>query len=198
VVVVPDVDPPVLGGNERAAEHQAADSCDRQRVQAGGLPSDRSRLGRQDLVRRPSQRPAEIDEHMEAEQQEPDHRRRAVEPASDLQRLAVEEPHRDSAAEQNHRRHDEERRQQAHRELRRTVRHVGAAARVVADEPPAGRRQLQDDHRDQSEPDEDVPRHERVHPEQDGGDLDDDRGEQEHSHGGGEALVSVGVHLVPT
>ncbi len=110
----------------------------------------------------------------------------------------MEEAHRDPAAEENDRRHDEERREQAHRRPRRPVGHVGAVARVVAEEPPAGRRQLQDDHRDQGEADEDVPRHECVHAEQDGCYLDDDRREQKHSHRRGQTLVSVGVHRRPT
>jgi hypothetical protein len=117
-----------------------------------------------------------------------------VEPAGELERLPVEEPHRDAAAEQGDRRHDEERREQAHRELRRPVFHVGRTLRVVADESPAGRGELQDDHRYQGEPDEDVPRHERVHAEQHGPDLDRDRNEHEHSHGRRQPLVSVGIH----
>jgi hypothetical protein len=197
VVVVPDADPPVLGRNERRAQHQAADDCGRQRVQALGLPPDRSPLGRQDIVRRPSQRPAEIDKHVEAEQQEPDHRSRAVKPAGDLERLAVKKAHRDTAAEQNDGRHDEERREHTHGRLRRPVRHVGAAARVVPDEPPAGGRELQQDDGDESEPDEDVPRHERVHSEQNGRDLDRDRSEQKHSHRRRQALVSVRVQSPP-
>ena len=196
MVVVPDVDPSVLGGNEGAAEHQTKDERGRQRVEAGRLPRDVRPLVREDIVRRASQRAREIDEHVEAEQQEPDHRRRAMEPPRDLERVPMEEPHGDPAREQNHRRHDEERRQQAHRELWRSVRHIGATARVVPGEPPAGRGQLQDDHRDQREPDEDVPRHERVHPEEHGRDLDDDGSKQQHSHGCRQALVSVGVHLL--
>ena len=100
-----------------------------------------------------------------------------MEPAGDLECVSVEQPHADSAAEQNDRRHDQERREQAHRRLRRPVRHIGATARVVADEAPAGGRELQDDQRDQGDPDEDMPRHERVHAEQDSGDLEEDRSE---------------------
>ena len=182
MVVVPDVDPPVLGGNEGAAEHQAENDCRRQGVEAGGLPGDvRRPIVREDVVRRLSQRAREIDEHVETEQQEPDHRRRAMEPPGDLERVPMEEPHRDPAPEQNHRRHDQERREQAHRELRRSVRHVGATARVVANEAPPRGRQLQNHHRDQGEPDEDMPRHERVHPEQNSRDLDDDGSKQQHS-----------------
>jgi hypothetical protein len=120
-----------------------------------------------------------------------------MEPAGDLECVPVEKPHGDPTPEQDHRCNDEERREQAHRELRRPVRHVGATARVVADEPPAGRSQLQQDDRDQGEPDEDVPRHERVHPEQHGRDLDGDGSEQKHSHGCRQALVAVRVHLLP-
>jgi hypothetical protein len=71
--------------------------------------------------------------------------------------VAVEEPHRNSAAEQNDGRNHEQRRKQAHGELRRAVCHVFGAARVVAHETPSGAQQLQDYRRDQGEPDEDVP-----------------------------------------
>jgi hypothetical protein len=196
VVVVPDVDPAVLGGNEGAAEYQAKDDCGRQGVQARRLPGDVRPLVREDIVRRPSQRAPEIDEHVEAEQQEPDHRRRAMEPAGDLERVPMEKSHGDPAPEQNHRRHDEERREQAHRRLWGPVGHVGATARVVANEAPSGGRQLQDDHRDQGEPDKDMPRHERVHPEQNGRHLHDDGSKQKHSHRCRQALVSVGIHLL--
>ena len=110
----------------------------------------------------------------------------------------MEEAHRDPAAEEHDCRDDEERREQAHRRARRPVRDVGAVAGVVPDEPPAGGRQLQDDHRDEGQTDEDVPRHERVHAEQDGRHFDDDRSKQEHSHCSRQPLVSVGVHVVPT
>jgi hypothetical protein len=198
VVVVPDVDPPVLGGNEGAAEHQAEDDRGRHGVQAGRLPGNVRPIVREDIVRRPPQRAPEIDEHVEAEQQEPDHRRRAVEPAGELERVPMEEPHGDPTPEQNHRRHDEERREQAHREFRGPVRHIGATARVVADEAPPCGRQLQDDRGDQGEADEDVPRHERVHAEQDGRDLDEDRSEQKHPYGRRQAPVSSGIHVWPT
>ncbi len=142
------------------------------------------------------QRAPEIDEDVEAEQQEPDHRRRAVEPAGDLERVPVEEPHGDPTPEQHDRRHDEERREQTHRQLRLSMHHIGVFVRVVPNEAPAGGRQLQDDHRDQGEPDEHVPRHERVHPEQHGRDLDDDGSKQKHSHRCRQALVPVGVQLL--
>jgi hypothetical protein len=106
----------------------------------------------------------------------------------------VEEAHRDPAAEQHDRRHDEQWREQAHRHLGRAVRDVVTATRVVTDETPSGAEQLQDDRWDQGEPDEDVPRHERVHTEKDGRDLENHRSEQEHSNRRGETLVSVGVH----
>jgi len=167
----------VLGGNECTAEHQAADDCGRQCVSAGRVPADGCPIGRPDIICRVSQRPPQIDEHVQPEEQEPDHRRRAMEPAGDLECVSVEQPHRDSAAEQNDGRHDEERREQAHRRLGRPVRHIGATARVVADEAPAGGRELQDDQRDQGDPDEDMPRHERVHAEQHTGDLEEDRSE---------------------
>jgi hypothetical protein len=115
-----------------------------------------------------------------------------------LQRLPVQEPHRDSAPEQDAGRNDEERRKQPHRELRRAMLHIRAASRVVADEAPAGACQLQQDDRNQGDSEEDVPRHERVHPEQDSRDLDEDRSQQEHSHGGGQTLVSVRIHPAPT
>ena len=117
-----------------------------------------------------------------------------MEPAGDLEGVPVQEPHRHPAPEQHHRGDDEKRREQAHRQLWRPVRHVRAAARVVPDEPPARRRELQHDRRDQGQPDEDVPRHERVHTEKDGRDLENHRSEQEHSNRRGETLVSVGVH----
>ena len=194
MVVVPDADPTVLGRNERAAEHQAEDDGGRKGVQPGRLAGDVRRTVRENVISRPSQRAPEIDEHVKAEQQEPDHRRRAVEPAGYVERVPVEEPHGDPAPEQDDRRHDEERRQQAHGQLWWPVRHVGAAPGVVPHEPPARGRQLQDDHRDQSDPDEDVPRHERVHAEQHGPDLDGDGDEQEHSHRRRQALVPVGIH----
>jgi hypothetical protein len=118
-----------------------------------------------------------------------------MELASNLERVSVQKPHRDSAAEENDSRHDEQRREQAHHRLGRPLRHIGAAARVVPDEAPAGRRQLQDDQRDQGEPDEDVPRHERVHAEENGCDLDEDRSDQEYSNCRSQALISVGVHF---
>ena len=183
-------------GTSALPEHQTADDCGRQRVSAGGLPADGCRVVRQDIVCGASQRLSEIDEHVQPEEQEPDHRRRAMELARDLECMSVQQPHRDSAAEQNDRRHDQERREQAHRRLRRPLRHIGAAARVVPDKAPTGGRQLQDDQRDQGEPDEDVPRHERVHAEQDRCALDEHRSEQKHSHCRRQALISVGVHLV--
>jgi hypothetical protein len=85
VVITRQVDPPVLGGHERAPEHEAADDCCRQGVQACRLAGDERPLGREDIVGRASQRPPEIDEYVEAEKQEPDHRRRPVEPAGDLE-----------------------------------------------------------------------------------------------------------------
>jgi hypothetical protein len=176
-VVVSDVDPPVLGGNERAAEQQAADDCRRQRVSAGRLPANGRRIGRPDIVCRVSQRPPEIDEDVQPEEHEPDHRRWAMEPTGELECVSVEQPHRDSTPEQNDSCHDEEWREQAHRRLGRTVRHILATARVVPDEAPARGRELQDSQGDQGDPDEDVPRHERVHAEQDGGDLEEDRSE---------------------
>jgi hypothetical protein len=106
----------------------------------------------------------------------------------------VKEPHRDSAAEQDDRRHDEQRREQTHRDLGRPVRDVEPAARVVAREAPSRAYQLQEDRRDQGEPDEHVPRHERMHAEHDGRDLDEDREEQKHSDYRGQARVSVGIH----
>ncbi len=180
-MVTRQVDPPVLGGHERATEHQAADDCRCQHVEAGGLPAHLGPLGRQDIAGGAYQRPSEIDEHVHTKECQPDHRRRTMETPGDLKRVSVEEPHRDSAAEQNDGRHDEQRRQQTHRRLRRAVRHIGVAARVVAREAPAGADQLQDDRRDQREAYEDVPRHERVHAEQDGRHLDEDRSQQEHS-----------------
>jgi hypothetical protein len=149
VVVTRQVDPPVLGGHERCAEHQAADDCNCQGVQARGLPADERPIGPQDILPGASQSPSEIDEHVEAEKQEPDHGGRAVEPTRDLECVSVEEPHRDSAAEQSDRRNDEQRRKQTHRRLRRTVRHVWMATRVVAREAPAGADELEDDRRDQ-------------------------------------------------
>jgi hypothetical protein len=198
VVVVPDVDPPVLGGNEGSAEHQAEDDGGRHGVQAGRLPGNVRPIVRADIVRRPPQRPPEIDEHVKAEQQEPDHRRRAMEPARELERVPMEEPHGDPTPEQNDGRHYEERGEQTHRELRGPVRDIGATACVVAGEAPSRGRQLQHDRRDQGEADEDVPRHERVHPEQNGRNLDEDRSEQKHSHRRRQAPISVGIHELPT
>jgi hypothetical protein len=131
---------------------------------------------------------------VEAEQDEPDHRGGPVQAARELERVPVQEPHRDSAAEQDHGGGDEERREQAHRELRRAVRDVVAAAGVVAREPPACARQLEEDRRDQGEADEHVQRHERVHAEQDRRDLDEDGHEHEHSDRRRQALVPVRVH----
>jgi hypothetical protein len=54
VVVVPDVDPPALSGNERTAEHETADNCGRERVEACGLSTDGPPVLRQDVVRGPS------------------------------------------------------------------------------------------------------------------------------------------------
>ena len=52
VVVVPDGDPPVLGGDERGAQNEPADDCRRQAVEAGSLPGDGRPILRQDVVRR--------------------------------------------------------------------------------------------------------------------------------------------------
>jgi hypothetical protein len=71
-MAVPDVDPPVLSGNESTAEHQPADDCGRERVEPRGLPTDGPCFSRQDIFRRLPQRTSEIDEDVQTEQQEPD------------------------------------------------------------------------------------------------------------------------------
>jgi hypothetical protein len=194
VVVVPDVDPSVLGRNECAGQHGAEDDYRGQCVEARGLPRDRSPFGRQDVAHGAAQRPSEIDQDVQAEEHEPDDRCRTMEPAGELEGVSVQEAHRHAAPEEHDCRCDEQRREQSHGDLRRTVFHVGPTARVVAGEPPAGGRQLQDDRRDKGEPHEDVPRHEAVDSEQDGRDLDEDRSEQKHSHRRRQTLVPVGVH----
>jgi hypothetical protein len=196
VVVASQVDPPVLGRYERGAEHETADDRRSEPVETSGLPGDGRPFGRQDIAGGTSQRLPEIDEHVQTQEHEPNHRRRPVQPARDLEGVPVQQPHRDAAAEEDDRRHDEQRCQQTHRRLWRSVCDIGTTARVVAREPPAGAEQLEDNCRDQGEADEHVPRHERVHTEQDGGDLDEDRSEQKHSHRRGQALVSVGIHSV--
>jgi hypothetical protein len=185
----------VLGGYGCGTEHQAADDHGRQRVHAGGPPADGSSFGRQDVTGGASERPSQIDEDMQSEQPQPDHRRGPVQTARDLEPVPVQETHRHSAAEEDERRHDEQRREQSHRNLRWPVRDIGPAARVVAREAPAGGRQLQSDHRDEGEPDEYVPRHEAVDAEQDGRDLDDDGSEQHDSHRRRQPRVSVRVHV---
>jgi hypothetical protein len=194
VVALPDADPAVLGGNQRAAEHQPEDDRGSHGIQTGRLAGDWRPILREHIVRRVSQRAPEIDEHVEAEQHKPDHRRRAMESAGDLERVPAQEPHGDPTPEQDHRRHDEGRREQAHRQLWRPLRHVRATPLVVANEAPPGGRQLQDDRRDQGEPDEHVPRHEGVHPEQNGRDLHEDRGDEQQPHGPGQARVPVRIH----
>jgi hypothetical protein len=129
-----------------------------------------------------------------AEEHEPDDRRGTVQPTGDLEGVSVEDPHGDSAPEQDHGRNDEQRREQAHRRLRRALRDIRAAACVVARETPPGAAQLQRDRRDQGETDEHVHRHEGVHAEQDGHDLDGDGSEQEQPHRRRQALVSGGIN----
>jgi hypothetical protein len=136
---------------------------------------------------------AEIDQDVDPDEHQPDHRGRSMESPSGVQRLAVEEPHRDAAPEQHDRGCDEERRQDPHHGVRRTVGHVVVAAGVVANEPPAGARQLQQQRRDQRESDEDVPRHEGVDAENDRDQLDRNRSEEEEADHCGQPLVAVGV-----
>ena len=68
-----------------------------------------------------------------------------------------------------------------HKDALSSRRDVGAPASVIARESPTGAGQLQDDGWDQSEADEYVQRHERVHAEQDGYGLDDDRDDDEQT-----------------
>jgi hypothetical protein len=148
----------MLGRHQGAAEHKAADDRSRQGVGAPRSPVNGSCLRRHCILCRASHRPSEIDEHVQAEKREPDDRRGTVETTGDLERVSVEEPHCDSTPEQDHGRSDEQRCEQAHRRLRRSLRHIRVAVRVVAHETPPGAAQLQDDHRDQGETDEHVHR----------------------------------------
>jgi hypothetical protein len=192
----------VLSRHERGAEHQAADDCRRHRICACRPPADSRPVDGLHVARGTSQRSAEIDDHVEAEQREPDHRRGAVKAADDLERVTVEEPHRNSAAEEHDCRHDEQRREQTHGRLWRPLVHIGTATGVVAREPPADAHQLQDDRRNQGKTYEDVYRHERMHPEQDGGDFDEHGREQQQPDSRRQALVpdridaTVAVHYL--
>jgi hypothetical protein len=153
----------VLRRHQGGAEHQSDDDDGGDGIGA----CTRSPNRRARIIGCAPPRAPQIDEHVHPEEDEPDDRRRAVEVAGELERVAVQEPHRDAAAEEDDRRRHEQRREQPQRDLRRPFRDVGPTARVVAGEPQAGARQLEQDGRDQSEPDEDVQRHERVHAEQD-------------------------------
>jgi hypothetical protein len=108
-MVAPQVDPQVLGGDGYATEHEAQND-DGSHGDPARRPPANAVLDRQPHVGgRTSQGSSEIDEHVYAEKQEPDHRRRAVETSSDLQLVPVEEPHRDPAAKQHDSRHHEDR-----------------------------------------------------------------------------------------
>jgi hypothetical protein len=180
----------MLRGHRGRAEHQSGDDDRGHRVETGSRsPNRRARI-----LGGSSPRASQVDEHVQAEKDEPHDRRRAVKAAGELERLPVQEPHRDAAAEEDHRRRHEQRREQAHRDLRRAFRDVRAAARVVAGEPPGGARELQQNRRDQREADEDVQRHERVHAEQDGSDLDEHRHDHEQADRGGQARIPGRVH----
>jgi hypothetical protein len=84
-----DVDPPVLRGDERKAEHQSADDRRRHRVGARGAPAHGGTIDRYRVSSGASPRPSEIDEHVQAEQREPDHGSRAVKTSRILERLSV-------------------------------------------------------------------------------------------------------------
>jgi len=131
-----------------------------------------------DVVAGFRQCPLQIDEHVDADECDPDHRRRSVQATRERQRVAVEEAHCDAAAEEHDGREDEPWCEQPHDELRRPLLDVGSAPDVVAREAPAGAPQLQQDERDQDETDEDVQRHERMDAEKDRRQLDEDRREQ--------------------
>jgi hypothetical protein len=184
----------VLHGHRCAAEHQAEEHDGRQRGCAPGGPAHGLPLRRQGIFGGASQGASQVNEDVQAEEYEPDHRRRAVDAASGLEGVPVEESHGDAAGEENDGSRDEHWCKQSHRYLRRAKGAVGAAARVIAHESPPGARQLQEHRRDQGETDEHVHRHERVHAQQDGCDLDDDRDEQEHPGRRSQALIADGVH----
>jgi len=168
----------MLRGNGRGAEHEAGDHHSCQGVGARRRSVCVTPLRRHGVFGGASQRAFEVDEHVQAEKQEPDHGGRAVKPARDLERVPVQESHRDAAAEQDDCRCDEQRREQAHRDLRRPLDHVRTATQVVARESPTGTPQLQEHRRDQGKPDEHVQRHEGVHAEQDRCQLNEDRNQQ--------------------
>jgi hypothetical protein len=84
------VDPAVLGGHERSPEQETANDGRCERVEASGFPADRFLVGRQDIGGGASQRASEVDQHVHAEEQEPDHRRRAVQAPGELECVSVE------------------------------------------------------------------------------------------------------------
>jgi hypothetical protein len=184
----------VLQGHRCAAEHQAEEHDGRQGGCSPGGAAHGLAPRRQGIFGGASQGAAQVHEDVQSEEYEPDHRRRAMGAASGLEGVPVEEPHGDAAAEENDGRCDEQWCKQSHRYLRRAKGAVGAAARVIARESPPGARQLQQHRRDQGETDEHVQRHERVHAEQDGRDLDEDRHDHEQPDGRRQAFVAGGVH----
>ena len=195
VVVTTEVHPPVLSGNERAAEDQTEDDGGCQRIDTRAPPADRPEIGRHDVSYGASHGPSEVDEHVQTQQHEPDDRRGSVETTRDLECMPVEESHRHPAAEEDDRGRHKQGREQPHRRLRRALLHIGAAARVIAREPPPRARELEEHRRDQGKTDEHVPRHERVHAEQDRRDHDEHGSEQKQPYRTREALVSCGIHF---
>jgi hypothetical protein len=107
-VVAPQIHPVVLYRHGHDAEQKAAGDYRRQGVRASPGAAQRLAGGRQ-VLGRPAERSLQIDDHVQAEQHEPDHRSRAVKIARDLKRLSVHDPQRDAAAEEHHGRRDEQR-----------------------------------------------------------------------------------------
>jgi hypothetical protein len=109
-MVAPEIHPVVLCRHGHDAEQKATDDDRRKGVGASPAAAQRFPAGRQ-VLGRPAERSLQIDDHVQAEKQEPDHRSRAVKVARDLKRLSVQDPQRDTAAEEHHGRRDEQRRQ---------------------------------------------------------------------------------------
>jgi hypothetical protein len=110
LVVASEVHPVVLCGHGHHAEKQAADDDRCQGIGASPAAGQRLPHGRQ-VLGRPAQCRLQIDDHVHAEKQEPDHRSRTVQVARDLEPSSPQHPHRDTAAEEHHRCRNEERSQ---------------------------------------------------------------------------------------
>jgi hypothetical protein len=179
----------VLYRHRRDPDRYARDERDRQQVGTRPRAARRCPRGRGDVLAAARQRATQVDEHVLADEHEPDDGSRAVQAPGGGQGLAVKDPHRDAAREQHDSDRDEKRREEPHPEPRRAAHHVRLRTRVVAGEPPTRAGELQQHRRDQHEADEDVQRHEAVHAEENRRDLDEREQEHDDPDARGEALV---------